>query len=177
MLGRAAGLLLCLILAAGCAGVVPPALQKEITPGLTLAQVRQAPAAHQDQTVLWGGRIIRAVNKPNGTLIEVLALPLDAQDRPQNSYDSPGRFIVSMAGFLDPEIYHHGREVTVVGRIVGVQALPVGEVNYDYVLLRGREVKLWDRRPEYQRLYPAPFWGPLPGAVYPYWYYRPYYWW
>ena len=144
---------------------------KQVDQGLTLTQVRDNPQTGMEKMVLWGGRIIRTVNKPEGTLIEVLQLPLDAQDRPEQGYNSSGRFIVSMKGFLDPEIYHKGREVTVVGKVVGVELLPVGQVKYKYVLLRGREVKLWDKRPEVIRIYPSagfydPMWMPMgPGAL------------
>lgn len=178
MRGLSAAMGLSLLLLTACATVVPPQLIKEVDRGLTLEQVRDKPAAYLGKSVLWGGRIIRTVNKPRGTLIEVLQLPLDARERPENTYNSAGRFIVSMVGFLDPEIYHKGREVTAVGRITGVELLPLGEVKYNYVLLRGQEVKLWDQRPTYIRTYPAsPFWGPWPGATYPYWYYGPYRWW
>jgi outer membrane lipoprotein len=169
-----------LTLAAGCAPpVVPSQLMKQVDQGLTLAQARDNPAQAKGKTVLWGGRIIRTVNRSKGTLIEVLQLPLDDQDRPETGYNSSGRFIVAMRGFLDPEIYHKNREVTVVGSVVGVELLPVGEIKYKYVLLRGKEVKLWDKRPNVIRVYPAGgFWGPapLPGP-YPYWYYGPYPWW
>jgi outer membrane lipoprotein len=171
----------CLWLIAACAPpVAPPELMRQVDPKLTLAQVREHPQALKGKMVLWGGRIIRTVNKPQGTLIEVLQLALDYQDRPKTGYDSEGRFIVAMPGFLDPEIYHKNREVTVVGQVQGVERLPVGEVQYDYVLLRGKQAKLWPRRPEVMWGYPPPgtldpLWGPVgPG---PYWFYGPYRWW
>ena len=174
------GLAALAILAAGCAPpVISPELMSQVDQKLTIKQARQDPAAAKGRTVLWGGRIIRTVNKKKGTLIEVLQLPLDNQDRPKNNYESSGRFIVAMTGFLDPEIYHKNREVTVVGAVVGVEKLPVGEVKYLYVLLRGKEVKLWQKRPDVVRMYsPDPFWGPMPPpGPYPYWYYGPYPWW
>ncbi len=74
---------LALLLAAGCASsIVPPALQHEVVPGLDLATVKQNQAAHRNQVVLWGGRIIKTINKKRGTLIELLQLPLDYEERP-----------------------------------------------------------------------------------------------
>ena len=193
MFQRSAGLWLALaltacLLFAGCGpAVVPPELMKQVDQGLTLTQVRDNPQANLNKMVLWGGRIIRTVNKTKGTLIEVLQLPLDNQDRPEAGYDSSGRFIVAMKGFLDPEIYHKNREVTVVGQVVGVEMLPVGEIKYKYVLLRGKEVKLWQKRPDVVRVYPAggfyggfgvgPYWGPMGPGPYPYWFNGPYGWW
>lgn len=186
-LGLALALSACLWLMAGCApSIAPPELMKQVDQGLTLPQVRDNPQANINKVVLWGGRIIRTVNKKKGTLIEVLQLELDAQDRPKTGYKSTGRFIVAMHGFLDPEIYHKNREVTVVGQVVGVELLPVGEVKYKYVLLRGKEVKLWDKRPEVVQVYPAggfyggfgdPMWGPMGPGPAPYWFYGPYGWW
>ncbi len=166
-----------LVLLAACATVVPPELARQVDQGLTLAKARENPQAAMDKVVLWGGRIIRTVNKPRGTLIEVLQVPLDLEDRPKKTYDSSGRFIVSMSGFFDPEVYHKGREVTVVGQVVGVEELPIGETHYKYVLLRGKELKLWEPRPQYHRSYGPSFYygvGAVPG---PFWWGRPYGWW
>ena len=175
------GMILGLFLLAGCApNVVPPELMKQVDQKLTITQARDNPDQAKGKMVLWGGRIIRTVNKKKGTLIEVLQIPLDSQDRPKDSYKSSGRFIVAMKGFFDPEIYHKNRDVTVVGQVVGVEKLPVGEIKYRYVLLRGKEVKLWDKRPNVVHVYPSDgFWGPMgpvgPGLN-PYWY-GPYPWW
>ena len=191
---RSAGLCLalafiaCLILSAGCAPpVVPPELMEQVDQKLTLPQVRENFKENINKMVLWGGRIIRTVNKKKGTLIEVLQIALDSQDRPKTGYKSSGRFIVAMQGFLDPEIYHKNREVTVVGQVVGVELLPVGEIKYKYVLLRGKEVKLWQKRPDMVRVYPSggfyggfgggPYWGPAGPGPYPYWFAGPYGWW
>ncbi|MFH2126477.1 MAG: Slp family lipoprotein [Pseudomonadota bacterium] len=168
---------LALLLTAGCASsIVPPALQHEVVPGLELAAVKQNQAAHQNQVVLWGGRIIKTINKKRGTLIEVLQLPLDYEERPKQVNQSQGRFIVSMTGFLDPEIYKTGKDLTVVGRIAGVETLPLGEIIYTYVLLRGEEVYLWPPRPhviKYEGFGPVFYYGVGPG----YWYNAPYMWW
>jgi len=165
-------------LCAACAPqVVPPELDKEVTAGLSLAQVRENPDMYIGKTVLWGGRIIKAINKKKGTLVEVLEHPLDSDRRPRRVDESQGRFIVAMHGYLETFIYNHGREVTAVGEVSAVKKLPVGEFDYTYVLLRGKELKLW---PERVRR-PAPDWGPPAWGFYagpgPYWYNGPYLWW
>ncbi len=166
-----------LFILAGCASsIVPPALQSEVVPGLDLATVKNNQPAHTGQVVLWGGLVIKTIIKKRGTLIEVLQLPLDHQERPKQVHDSQGRFIVSMTGFLDPEIYKNGKEITVVGRVAEVKALPLGEIDYIYVLLRGEEVYLWPPRPvaiKYDGFGPSFYFGVGPG----YWYNAPYYWW
>jgi outer membrane lipoprotein len=161
----------------GCASsIVPPALQSQVVPELDLATVKKDGAVHTGQVVLWGGLVVKTVNKKRGTLIEVLQLPLDHQERPKQVHDSQGRFIVSMNGFLDPEIYKNGKEITVVGRVAGVKTLPLGEIQYTYVLLRGEEVYLWPPRPlviKYEGFSPSFYYGVGPA----YWYNAPYYWW
>ena len=170
--------LVILVFGAGCATVVPPELAKEVTPGLTLAKVMKQPGQYKGKTVLWGGRILRSVNKAKGTLIEVLEQPLDYDDRPRQTDQTQGRFIVSMKGYLETALYHRDREVTVVGEVVGVESLPLGEIKYKYVLLRGKEVNLWPKPPLDMRVPgPSPWvlYGPPP--PYPYWYNGPYMWW
>jgi len=163
--------------ATGCASsIVPPALQHEVKPDLSLSKVKSNPAAYKDQVVLWGGRIIKTINKKKGTLIEVLQLPLDQEERPKQVHDTEGRFIVSMSGFLDPEVYQAGKDVTVVARVAGMEELPLGEITYTYVLLRGKEVYLWPPRKPAENYPPYPpvyFYGVGPG----YWYNAPYMWW
>ena len=165
---------------AGCVTpAVPPALQAQADVGLDLAQVRENPQAYMGKTVLWGGRIIRSINRKKGTIIEVLELPLDDGNRPMISDNSHGRFIVTMNGYLETALYAQGREVTVVGVVHGVEELPLGEIKYKYVLLRGKEIKLWEKRPqEAVRVYQTPVWGFSGGmGPYPYWYAGPYLWW
>jgi CBS domain containing-hemolysin-like protein len=67
----------------------------------------------------------------------------------------------------------------VVGVVHGVGDLPLGEIKYKYVLLRGKEIKLWEKRPqEAVRVYQTPVWGFSGGmGPYPYWYAGPYLWW
>ena len=172
-------MLFSLLIAAGCAGVVPPELAKEVAPNLNLTQVRENPDQYKGKTVLWGGRIIRSVNKKEGTLVEVLQQDLDTNERPKETDETQGRFIVSMKGYLETALYHYNREVTVVGEVAEVKSLPLGEIQYNYVLLRGKELKLWPKRPVEVRMPqdgPWIMYVPGPGP-YPYWFHRPYLWW
>lgn len=170
-----------LILAGGCASsVVPQALMEQVDQNLTLEKVQMVPGKYLNQSVLWGGRVLKVVNRPKGTLIEVLQIPLDSDLRPkEDAGSSQGRFVVSMEGFLDPAVYARGRAVTVVGQVAGSVNAPVGQYKYTFVYLRGQEVKLWPRlypQPmpdvsfglgvEFDPDYPPPYWG---GPFYPWW--------
>ena len=158
-----------------CATVIPPELKQEIKEEISLSLAKENPDAYQGKLVLWGGRIIKAENKKEGTLIEVLKLPLDITDRPKDVDTSEGRFLVLYPEYLDVAIYRPGREVTVIGRVDGTKTQPLGEIDYTYPLIRARKIHLWEGRAEsirvfheypfypYQYGYPPYLWG------YPYW--------
>lgn len=98
-----------------------PQLQEKINSKLTLTQVKNNPGSYRGKMVLWGGEIIKTVPKEKETTIEVLNLPLDKKQRPQDTDNSQGRFLVSHSGFLDPYIYRQGRDITVIGKIIELQ--------------------------------------------------------
>ena len=78
-------------------------------------------------------------------------------------YPSGGRFLILTEKYLDPYFFQRGRSITVAGEIVGEEFNKLGEMDYRYPLLLGKQIYLWR---EYY--YPGPY------------YYRPYYydpWW
>jgi outer membrane lipoprotein len=136
----------------GCASYpVTKALRQQAKP-LTLAQMAANPAAYTGTIVIWGGRIISAVNNTNGGSIYVLALPLTGHERPEASAYTIGRFIARGKGFLDPEVFRNGQLVTVAGEVSGVVKKPLQGVQYTYPLVTIRELHLWY----------------VPGVYYPY---------
>lgn len=153
------------ILLSGCAPVISENLRKEADPTLTFGAVLQNPNAYRGKTVIWGGDIIEATNKQDGsTLIEVFERPLNWKGEPTGSY-SEGRFLVTVDQYLDPYLYRRGRQVTVAGEILGEEMKPLGQMDYRYPLILGKQIYLW---PIYD-YYPYPYdYGPG-------WYYNP--WW
>lgn len=176
----AALLMTAFVLSAGCGtSVVPPELEAQVDKGLSLSTVQLNPGQYQGKTVLWGGRILKVINKSRGSLLEVLQFPLDSDDRPDDSSASQGRFVVSMSGFFDPAVYSQDRAVTVVARVTGAVEAPVGQYAYTFIYLRGDMVKLWPQtydQPmpdatfgigvDFGPAYPPPYWG---GPYYPWW--------
>ena len=141
---------------------------------VALTQVAKNPKAYKGRAVLWGGRIIRVVNEKEGTLIEILQLPLDSSDRPKDVDISEGRFLLFYPSYLDVAIYRPGREITVVGKIQGVKKLPLGEIKYRYPFIKAKKIHLWETRPQkmYLEYPPYPYWYGLPCYwEYPYWWY------
>jgi len=155
-MGRRSALGVTLSLAlVGCASVIPHDFQAGADRTLTLTDIWARPEASRGRTMVLGGEILQVTPKPSATEVEVLERPLGRQDRPEETDESRGRFIVVMDGFLDPAIYGPGREVTVVGDVEGVTPRPIGEVTYTFPLLRGRYLHLWPKR---QRVAYGPVW-------------------
>ncbi len=155
-----------LLILTGCAPVISKGLRDQAANGPTFIDVLQDPDDHRGKVVIWGGVIIGAENKKEGTLIEVLQKPTDIAGQPWDTDRSGGRFLALYKGFLDVELFAKGRELTVGGTIMGKRVLPLGEISYAYPFVEVKEIHLWqERREEY---YPPP-----------YWYYSPYdpWWW
>jgi len=137
----------------GCIPAVSKLDREGIETAITLTKVAKDPDGFNGKTVLWGGRIIQTTNKREGTLIEVLQLPLDPSDRPKKVDTSEGRFLVLCAGYLDAVIYREGREITVVGEINGIRRYPIGEAIYAYPFLKAKKVHLWEEKEKSIRVY------------------------
>lgn len=116
---------------------------RELTPVQAAAQPERAPAG-----VLWGGMVIASRNLPDTTEIEVLAYPLDGQQRPQTSRDAQGRILIVHRGYLETADYAAGRLVTALGRFTGTREGRVGEAEYVFPVLEADELYLWPKESE-----------------------------
>ena len=134
----------CLLLTvlSACAPVISPEVLKTVDAVITFEQVLKNPDAYKGKTVLLGGTILKTINLPDETLIEVMEQPLDRRNRPVNPGASKGRFIILFKEFKDPAIYT-GRLITVAGEVTGSQLRPLGETNYNYPMISPKEYYLW----------------------------------
>ena len=112
---------------------------------LTPARVAAGPQLATGKQVLWGGTILHTTNLEDSTQMEVLAYPLDANERPQSESAPLGRFILEQAGYLEPASYAEGRLITVVGTVTGTRAGRVDESDYDYPVITARQLNLWPK--------------------------------
>ncbi|MFQ5950375.1 MAG: Slp family lipoprotein, partial [Nitrospiria bacterium] len=137
----------------GCAygaRAIPDDLKDQITPGVTFKEVIRDPGASIGRRILWGGTIVRTTVSRDGTVLEVLQKPLDDNDRPLQTDESKGRFLVErFDAFLDPAIYKEGREITIVGEIIDEREQPVGEMVYRYPYVVASHIHLWRELPLY----------------------------
>jgi starvation-inducible outer membrane lipoprotein len=155
--------ILMFVLPLGCASIISEELRSKASPVITFAEVAAKPIVYKGQTIIWGGEIIECVNQQDGTaLIEVNQRPLDKLDYPDLSFKSQGRFLIKSGKSLDPYTYKMGTKITVGGEILGEEIKHVGESDYHYPLVLGREIYIF-RESNY---YDTPFWYPWWG--YPY---------
>ena len=148
------------LLFAGCA-TVPEDLQPvpEVQP--EVAEVRAEPEAFAGATVVWGGNIARVENLAEGTRLEIVSRPLGRDQRPRDVDRSDGRFHAFFPDFLDPQVHAPMREVTVRGRVDGVNEGTIGEFGYTFPRVVVDSLHLWPvREPEPRVIARDPFWDP-----------------
>jgi outer membrane lipoprotein len=136
-------------LVVGCAHVVSKELREkaeEIAP----TALFKDPDAYKGRLVILGGLIVSSINTKEGTYIEVVQKPLDYRGRPSDTDTSHGRFIIFYDEYLDTAIYCQGREITAAGEVMGKRMRPLGEIQYPYLLIKSRELHLFEPR------YPVP---------------------
>lgn len=168
--------LLFLVLLAACAPF-PQKLLREAEPAVSLSDVQKVPDRYNGKVVIWGGVILETINRKSETVLKVMQTELDFQKRPRNVDRSSGRFMVRYEGFLDPYIYSKGREITLIGVIIGKEEQEIGEIRYVYPVVDSRDVRLWEKSQEIRYRDPW-FWGSPYGWGYPYpWWPGPPYWW
>lgn len=147
----------------------PKEVKKEVQNQPSFAAIRSAPSRYRQHTVMLGGRILYGKHRKQCTYLEVLEHDLNPYDRPVPSDKTGGRFIVGTPSLLDLNVYRRGREITVVGRIVGSQPGRIGERRYNYPLIAATKIHLWrehvvsnhwdDPRVEWGWGYPGMDWG------------------
>lgn len=170
---RLTALLAIAALVSGCATVPDPLAGEysEVTPD----QARDRGLS--GQSVRWGGEIVEVRPLADRTCLEILSRNLGRTARPTGGDAGMGRFIACKPGFIDPAEFTQGREVTVTGRLAGVDSGKIGEFEYRFPRIEANAVYLWPERREVDDRYYYhgpflydPFFGPFPYR-YPYWYY------
>ena len=132
---------------AGCANLGARNAQYADQP--TPMRLASDPHAYpQGQRLTWGGEIIKVRNLADRTIMEVLAYPLERNDRPNPRADSQGRFLVDHRGYLEPRDYGPGRIVTVTGGLLGYQDGTVGGADYRFPAISADNLRLWGRHSE-----------------------------
>ena len=102
----------------------------------------------QGVQVLWGGVIISSANLKDVTQFEVLAYPLDSDQRPDTDKAPLGRFLALQPGYLETSDYAQGRLISVSGTLQDKRGGRIGETEYVYPVVKINQLHLWRKRGE-----------------------------
>jgi outer membrane lipoprotein len=97
----------------------------------------------QGEPVLWGGVVIVSTNLKDSTQIEILAYPLDSNQRPNREQEPLGRFLAEHVGYLETTDYAQGRLITIKGTLGDQRSGRVGEAEYVYPVVTIMQQHLW----------------------------------
>jgi outer membrane lipoprotein len=141
---RARPLLLVIVaLLAGCA--TKPVFKDENAKTDVSPQEVMARNVPDGTRIIWGGVIVATTNLKDSTQIEILAYPLDKQQRPKTESAPLGRFLAIRPGYLESADYSPGRSITVIGPLSGTRHGKIGEIEYTYPVLSPEKTYLWPR--------------------------------
>lgn len=146
------------LILSSCASNIPKDIRSDLEGAPTLAQVHAQPDAFLSQRVRWGGKILKIENKQNASTITVVAFSLNSYGRPENTDQSPGRFIATVNQFLEPELYSKDREITVTGPLQKSVTQNVGEFAYNHPVVQVDNYYLWPVRQEIEPDYMNHWW-------------------
>jgi len=132
-------------LAAGsCAPTFPKQELEKVDRSILFPDLQKDPERYKGKWILLGGMIVETRNTPEGTVIEMLQKPLDSRERPLSDDTTDGRFLAVSDRFLDPAVYHKGRELTLIAEVIGRKVMPLGELEYQYPLVLSKDLRLWE---------------------------------
>jgi outer membrane lipoprotein len=136
-------IVLILVLLSGCA--VAPPFSDEMIKGVNGSLIPEQVVKENihDVEVMWGGVIVNATNTSDHTDFAVLFYPLDSSQRPDRDKPAKNRFIVRYPGYLETMVYAPGREITVLGKIDGIEDGKIGDAPYRFPILKANNIHLW----------------------------------
>jgi outer membrane lipoprotein len=144
--------LILLFILSGCTSVLSTSVVQEADDKISFPELQKLPDRYRGTVVILGGQIVETVVKESETWVQVLQLPLGAQQRPDNAAGSQGRFIVICKRFADPLVYEKGRKITVAGVVEGGRMIMLNDRPYNFPVILEREIYLWKTEDYY---YPA----------------------
>ena len=133
-----------MVLLLNACAITPP-FSQDLLSGVNISLQPEQAAKEDvlDEAVMWGGVIVNATNSPDHTDFAVLFYPLDRSQRPDRGQPAKNRFIVRYPGYLETMVYAPGREITVLGKLQGVEEGKVGDAPYRFPVLKAERIHLW----------------------------------
>ncbi len=135
-----------MLLLGACAPVLSTRTREQVDRNITFTQLKSDPDSYRGRTVLLGGRIIQTVVESSESWVEVLEQPLGWGNRPEDTDETGGRFLIRFIEAPDPAKYAPGTEITVSGPVEGSKSLPLGQTRYLYPVIGHMESHLWSNQ-------------------------------
>ncbi len=134
-----------IVLIASCSPPFPLHIMERVDKRVSFVDLHKDPESYKGKWVMLAGVIVDSITEKDGTTyLEVVQKPTDSQGRPLKTDESGGRFIAISKQFLDPAVYQGGREIAVVGEVVGDSVRPLGGMSYRYPVLAIEGLHLWE---------------------------------
>jgi len=131
------------------APVISPDLRAKVDPSLTFTEVLQNSDAYKGKMVLWGGEILQVVPQDETTVVEVLQMPLDENNKPKKVSASQGKFFILFRQYMDFSPFEKGRKITAAGEILGTiqeeKFKYLGGITQPYPVVLSEEIHLWKK--------------------------------
>lgn len=157
-----------------CAPVLRQDLMSSGSTAVPMSRIKETPLLYAGKLFILGGLIIKTKSTAAGSLIEAVYIPVDSSGYLKGKEYAQGRFLAlypKEMGFLDPEIYRKGREITLAGEFVELRAGRIDEADYTYPVFEIKQIYLWKEEKDYIPPPYPPYYSPYP---YPYWWNDPY---
>lgn len=144
--------------------VTPTVFNRALDGSPTIVTVGDDVSSHIGSKIRWGGTLLSIKNQQDNSWLEILEYPLYRNGKPKLGSESRGRFFAKITGFLDPEVYEQGREITVFGVLNEDIKQKIGDFDYAYpvVDVLTENQRLWRETEQntYHSLYLSyPWWG------------------
>ena len=110
------------------------------------SEIMQNPAPYKGNLFMFGGIIVNTTAVERGSVIEALYVPVNSRGYLKSVEDTGNRYLAvypKTYGFLDPLIFHKGREITIAGEFIALEAGKINEMDYTYPVFQIEEVHLW----------------------------------
>jgi len=163
------GCLAVIVLITGCT-VISQEVQDKALPPISFDELIAKVDQYKGQTVILGGYIVSVENQKDQSRIVAVQTTLGVGQKPNSKDLSQGRLILIYNGFLDPEVYTKGRQITVGGRVLDSSANDP-KPPYPFLKLELEDIHLW---PVEKPVAPYPYWDDDFWYPYPWWWRHPY---
>ena len=120
-------------------------IDSSITPQIAVDVIKTL----QGVSVIWGGVIIASNNLKDSTQLEILAYPLDINQKPDREKSPLGRFIAEQVGYLETSDFSQGRLITVSGTLKDKRKGHIGESEYTYPVVKINQKHLWKKQSDF----------------------------